>query len=210
MSNALSQLTSSKPLIICDIYEVLLHFIWHFEKLLAERNLILNKVSYRLDGNIINRKTGSPIPAEETKPLVAELYEVIATDQRPVEGAMEALSALSEYCDIHFLTNFPNHLADKRRGLLSELGFTAPMSTNKGKKDQAIKHLMAEHSSRCFFIDDSALHLHSALALDRAPNCIHFVADASYASLAARNPVKGTKFLTRDWATVRAYIEGSI
>lgn len=199
-----------QPLIICDVDEVLLHFIWHFERFLGERGLVLNTVSYRLDGNILNQSTGAPLPAEETKPLIAELYDKIADDQRPVAGAFEALSTLTDQCELHFLTNFPDHLAARRRSLLASLGFDAPMTTNRGKKDRAIAELMADRSAPSFFIDDSALHLRSALALEHPPACIHFVADSRYASLAACNPVPGCKFLTRDWAIIKGYIEAAI
>lgn len=202
--------TPMRPLIICDIDEVLMHFIRHFEIFLENRGYQLNAVSYRLDGNIIDKTSNIPLPGSQTKPLIDALFDEISTYQELVEGAFESIETLRKDCDIVFLTNLPEKLKEARQARLKRLGIDLPLLTNSGSKGEAISKLMEHRTAPGFFIDDSPMHHHAALGLERPPHCIHFVADARYAALASKYAVPGTRFLTRDWSLVRHYIEASI
>lgn len=187
-----------------------MHFIRHFETFLNKRNYHLKAVSYRLDGNIIDKTSNEPLSGSHTKPLIDALFDEISNYQELVEGAFETIEALRKDCDIIFLTNLPEKLKEARKARLAALGLDLPLQTNSGSKGEAIASLTKDRRGTCFFIDDSPMHHHAALKLPRPPHCIHFVADARYAALASNHTIPGTKFLTRDWSLVRHYIEASI
>lgn len=207
MPNALP---AQRPLIICDIDEVLMHFIRHFETFLEDRGYRLNAVSYRLDGNIIDKASNEPLPGYQTKPLIDTLFDEISSYQELVEGAFESIESLREECEILFLTNLPQKLETERKNRLKALGLDFPLQTNSGSKGEAIAKLIKDRQAPCFFIDDSPMHHQAALKLPHPPHCIHFVADSRYAALASKYAIPGTRFLTRDWSLVRHYIEASI
>jgi hypothetical protein len=199
-----------RPLIICDVDEVALHFIAHFEELLAREGCRLDATSFRLDGNIYHLKEERHLSPEETKALIKQLFQEISDYQRPVEKAVVSLTALQEISDLVFLTNFPEKLIEKRKARLAELGLIAPVYSNKGSKSEAIASLIKERQGLSFFIDDSPGHIKGALGLPTPPICLQFVADRRYASLTSHKPIRETCFLTRDWAVVEHYIRGRI
>ena len=199
-----------KPLVICDVDEVLLHFIEPFEQFLAAKGYRLHPTSFRLDGNIKHERTGEALPSEKTKDFIFELFLTLSDNQRPVEGALTALNKLSVMCDVVLLTNFPADLIGKRQTRLQELDINLPIQANEGCKGAAINALMEKRSGPCFFIDDTPRHIRAALDLPTPPYCIHFIADSRFASLASKNPVSGSSMLTRDWALTYHYIESQI
>ncbi|SNZ08235.1 hypothetical protein [Cohaesibacter gelatinilyticus] len=204
------QIDPERPLIICDVDEVILHFIRHFEVFLARHDYALKASSYSLNGNIYHRKTGSNLSNNSIKNMINNLFIELSHYQEAVENSISILSSLQKKCNLLLLTNFPEHLADQRRERLAQLGLVAPLLTNQGSKGPKIAQLMEHQKAPAFFLDDSASHISSALDLSLAPICLHFIADARFASIASRSPVTGTALLCRDWLLVQHYIEGYI
>ena len=64
---------STRPLIICDVDEVVLHLIAHLEDYLHARDLQFLKHEYRLTGNIGRQGDSQPLAAEEVRRHPAEL-----------------------------------------------------------------------------------------------------------------------------------------
>ena len=58
------QIDPNKPLVICDVDEVVVHFTKRFEGFLSERNLWLETNSLALAGNIRNFETNETISTD--------------------------------------------------------------------------------------------------------------------------------------------------
>lgn len=58
---------SSRPLIVCDVDEVILHLIAHLENYLHARELAFLKYEYRLTGNIGRRDNRQPLSSDDVR-----------------------------------------------------------------------------------------------------------------------------------------------
>lgn len=175
----LATLTKDKPLIICDVDEVVLHFVKPFEDYLRERKAILKKDSFKLSGNILNQMTGKAISKEETSRFVQD-FHVEAVDKQPlIEGAKDVLSQLSQSCQILFLTNVNDALQPRREAHLHHLGLPYPVVANEGSKADYVSMLHDHVQAGTFFIDDLPPHHHAVKSASPSTMCIHFMADES-------------------------------
>ncbi|MEH0072280.1 hypothetical protein V6L77_21680 [Pannonibacter sp. Pt2-lr] len=142
---------SPRPLIICDVDEVVLHMILHLEEFLAAHGLVFLAYSYRLTGNIAEEASGRVLAADEVHRLVQAFFEDIADRQTIVDGAAPALTRLSEAFEIVFLTNLPG-VANKplREKLLAAHGLTFRSSqTQVPRARQSRRSLPGAASRSC-------------------------------------------------------------
>ncbi|MFN4168787.1 MAG: hypothetical protein ACK4HD_10800 [Pannonibacter phragmitetus] len=200
---------STRPLIICDVDEVVLHMILHLEEFLAARGLAFIAYSYRLTGNIAEEASGRVLGAEEVHRLVQGFFEDIADRQTIVDGAAPALTRLSEAFEIVFLTNLPG-VANKplREKLLAAHGLSFPVVTNSGPKGAAVAALSAGRGQPVVFIDDSPHNLQSVAQALPSARLIQFVADARFRQ--ALDPLPGLDLVSGDWLETEAHIRTMI
>jgi hypothetical protein len=170
---------TSRPLIICDCDEVLLHFVGPFiEYLHSEHDLTLSLESFALVGNI-RRANGEAVEAVEFPPLLNGFFDTHMASQTPSPGAPEALAVLAEHCDIVILTNIGDHLNEKRTDELKRHGMPYRVVTNGGPKGKPVAALLAEYGAeRAVFIDDLPPHHGSVKAEAPHVHCLHMIADA--------------------------------
>ena len=175
----------TKPLLICDCDEVLLHFAGPFRDWLDTAHALeLNFESFALSGNIRRKGDGGVIERKDVGALVDGFFANAMEGQPIVEGAAEALGALSEHYDIVILTNIRDVYRDRRRAQIAALGMPFPVYVNDGPKGPAVISLLSEHGrSSGVFIDDLPPH-HSSVKRD-APHVhrLHMVADPELRSL---------------------------
>lgn len=195
----------SGPLVICDIDEVVLHFIVHLEDYLAERGFSFITHRYQLAGNIAG-PDGRLAADDIVKRLVQEFFDANAGNQKPIPGAAEALSSLSRLAEVVLLTNLPGP-ANKpvRQALLASHGISFPLITNRGPKGGAVAALAAGRRRPVVFIDDSPSNLRSVRATLADAILIQFIADQRFLDQA--EPLDGLHLKTNDWRQTRAYIE---
>ena len=195
---------TGRPLVICDVDEVVVHFTRDFEDFLAARGLWLDTSSFALNGNVRDR--GSNDPVETTR--VAELIEVFFTERTlhmaPIDGAVEALLTIGERADVVLLTNLPHSSgADRRRNLESHgLGF--PVVTNSGPKGPAIRQLAATAGGTTVFIDDSPAFIRQAFEHAPEVHLVHFLHDARFARHI--EPFDYLSLRTASWTEARPHI----
>jgi hypothetical protein len=154
----------SKPLIISDCDEVLLHMIVPFGEWLEESH----PVSFKLVGNdfgkaIRDKVTGEPVEPAEIWRLLNLFFDNEMHRQKPIAGAVGAINALAEHADVVILTNLHDkHNAARREQLLAH-GLDFRVFTNQGPKGPALQAILAEYNpSYAVFIDDLAQHHGSA------------------------------------------------
>lgn len=160
----------SRPLIISDCDEVLLHMIVPFRDWLGEQHGIV----FELGGRDFARSmtwagTGDLVEPADVWRYLNLFFDGEMHRQAPIAGAVSAMKVLSEHADIVVLTNLLDHRQATRTRQLVEHGLDLRVFTNQGPKGPALQAILDEYRpSRAVFIDDLAQH-HGSVA-DLAPD----------------------------------------
>ncbi|NBN63754.1 hypothetical protein [Pannonibacter tanglangensis] len=196
---------SGRPLVICDVDEVVFHMVRHLEVFLADRGLRFLRHAYQLTGNIGPVDGETPIGQDEVRRLLLGFFAEVSDRQDPVEGAADGLRALAEVGEVIFLTNLPGS-ANKpaRERLLARHGMPYPVVTNAGPKGAAAAALSAGRGRPVVFIDDSPQNLKSVHASLPETHLVHFVADDRFRAAVEPLPMAG--LLSGDWQETSRHI----
>jgi FMN phosphatase YigB (HAD superfamily) len=167
----------SRPLVITDCDEVLLHMVSHFREWLDEAH----GVDFSMDGgdfaNALTRG-GAPVERTEIWGLLNGFFKTEMPRQTLVPGAREALIALQEQADVVVLTNLLDEHQGGRADQLRALGIDVPVHCNQGGKGTPVLRLIDEYQpSVTVFVDDLPQH-HESVA-KHAPETfrLHMIAE---------------------------------
>ncbi|WP_454853763.1 hypothetical protein [Rhizobium binxianense] len=174
----------SRPLVVCDVDDVVLQFIAPFQGFLLSEGHELLPRSFRLHGNIVSRANGAALEDAEVSRLIEAFFEAQEEWQTPFELVVQTLDELSKGADILFLTAMPPKFRDQRRRLLDRLGLGFPMLAAEQPKGPIVQALHAGRSLPVAFIDDMAHNLHSVR--DHVADCllVHLMPDSDVHRLA--------------------------
>jgi len=173
----------SRPLVVTDCDEVLLHMVRHFRDWLREAH----GMEMVLDGDPFAQAltlpgTTEPLSPEDKWRYLELFFDTEMDRQTAIEGAAPALAELQRAADVVVLTN----LADRRHAVRSQQlaahGISARVFTNQGPKGPALQRIVAEYSpERVVFVDD-LLH-HHASAAEAIPHIarLHFCGEPAIA-----------------------------
>lgn len=201
-----------RPLIVCDVDDVVLQFFAPFEDYLKKGGLELLPRSFRLTGNIVSVGTEVAIEDMAVKQLIGSFFEQQEEWQTPFDLALDTLNALSAETDVLFLTAMPPRYSEPRRRLLDRLGFDFPLVATEEPKGPVMRRLHGDRALPSVFIDDMAHNLHSVR--DHVENCLvlHMIPDSPLHLLAPK-PDDGITRAT-DWVhandLIRAHIDRSV
>lgn len=154
----------SRPLIISDCDEVLLHMVAHFRDWLGESE----GVDFTIGSNNFAeamrwRESGERVGERDMWRLLGRFFDTEMDRQLPIEGAVAGVTALTEHADVVILTNLNDERQERRARQLADHGIAARVFTNQGPKGPALKAIVEEYApSRAIFIDDLPQHHHSA------------------------------------------------
>ncbi len=154
----------TKPLIISDCDEVLLHMVAPFKEWLEEGE----GVSFHLKGNNFGTAmrwadSGEVLEQEDIWRFLRGFFDTEMHRQKPIAGAVEGVNRLAEIADVVILTNLIDAHRDARAQQLADVGIHARVFTNQGPKGPALQAIMDElQPSKAIFIDDLAQHHQSA------------------------------------------------
>ena len=172
----------TRPLVVTDCDEVLLHMVRHFREWLGE----VHGIDFALDGNpfasMTRRGEGAPLPDDEKWRYLSLFFDTEMYRQTAVEGAAEAAAELAREADVVVLTNLTGDYQAMRTAQLREHGIAARVFTNQGPKGAALRRIVEEYApSRAIFIDD--LPQHHASAAEVLPEALrlHFCAEPAVA-----------------------------
>lgn len=151
----------TRPLIISDCDEVLLHMVSHFKEWLEASQ----GVDFQLEGHNFAealrwQASGELLEPADIWKMLGRFFDTEMDSQTPIPGAVEAINALSEHADIVVLTNLVDDRREKRAEQLARVGIHAPVYTNQGPKGPPLKSILEEHGAGrpALFIDDLAQH----------------------------------------------------
>jgi hypothetical protein len=198
------QLSPKRPLVICDVDEVVVHFTRDFEDFLSGRGLWLDTSIMLFSGNIRNQKTLALLSPDEIEKVVVQFFAERTLDMQTIEGAVEALHSIEKSADVIMLTNLPHEAGDDRRANLAGHGLNFPVVTNSGPKGPAIQKIASQVSAPVVFIDDSPGFITSAFHHAPDVHLIHFLHDERYARLVA--PLDFVSLRTDTWQETHPHV----
>jgi hypothetical protein len=193
----------SRPLVICDVDEVLLHFVAPFKAFLKHNGHTLVTSSYRLTGNVFDDATGAPAGQEAVMRLLGGFFEAQHEWQTPVDGALQALNELAEDFDVLLLTAMPHTHRERRANFMTGLGFTMPVLTVESDKGPSVARLARARPSAAF-IDDLAHNHHSVAQHHPGARLYQIMAYRDYGEPIPTAPA-GVEWHD-DWTTLSAAI----
>lgn len=196
---------TGRPLVICDVDEVIVHFTRDFERLLALENLWLDTASFALNGNVRCRDTGEPAGDHRVGELIDRFFDERTRHMETIDGAVESLLHIGEAADVVLLTNLPHSAGGHRRENLADHGLPFPVVTNSGPKGPAISDLLRRAARRdAVFIDDSPQYIASAYEYAPEVHLIHFLHDERFARHIA--PLDYVSLRTGRWDEARPHV----
>lgn len=150
-----------RPLLVCDVDEVVLEFLAPFMRFLAGREHELRPDSFRLEGNVYSLASGAVVSREIIDQFTEAFFAEQDNWQTMVETAAKTLEDLSRGADIVFLTAMPPRHQAVRRRLLDGFGMTYPMIASQKAKGPMLKALHRNRPLPVAFVDDIFKNLQS-------------------------------------------------
>nr|WP_295371196.1 HAD family hydrolase [uncultured Sphingosinicella sp.] len=179
----------SRPLLISDCDEVLLHMVSHFADWLDEAHDMHFALEAPGFAEAIRDRKGKPVPHEKVWPLLDRFFDSEMHRQNIVPGAVEALTRIGEQADIVILTNLGDEYQASRVEQLAAFDIRHRVLCNRGGKGRPVRELIEElRPSVTAFVDDLAVH-HESVA-NHAPEVwrLHMVAEPRVATHSPKAP----------------------
>lgn len=174
----------SRPLVVTDCDEVLLHMVRHFRAWLGQEH----GIEFQLHGNpfaqsLRRRDSGALIEEAEVWRLLQLFFDSEMPRQTAVEGAAAAIAELQRQADVVVLTNLVDSYGEARTEQLRRHGIAVPVFTNQGPKGEALGRIVAEFApSRAVFVDDLAQHHASVAQVLPHVRRLHFCGEPAIAA----------------------------
>jgi hypothetical protein len=196
----------TRPLLITDCDEVLLHMLRHFADWVDEAH----GLSFALDAPgfreaVRHKDTGAPVAEDRIWPLLDGFFGSEMHRQNVVPGAVEALQEISEHADIVVLTNIGDEYQAGRVEQLAAFEIRHRVLCNRGGKGRPVVELIEEmRPSVAVFVDDLAVHHHSVAK--HAPQVwrLHMIAEPIVAAHMPTSPHAHARI--DEWGDARGWI----
>jgi hypothetical protein len=176
----------SRPLLITDCDEVLLHMIGHFAEWVDEAHGLSFDIGAPGFRNAVRDRDGEPVAEERVWPLLDQFFDTEMHRQNLVPGAAAALAEIARVADVVILTNIGDEYEAGRVEQLERFDIRHRVLCNRGGKGRPVIELIEEmRPSAAVFVDDLAVH-HESVA-KHAPQVwrLHMIAEPR---LAGRTP----------------------
>ena len=173
----------SRPLLISDCDDVLLHFAPHFAAWVEEAHGLAFALDAPGFAGALRDARGAPVAAERVWSLLDRFFDTQMHRQHLVTGALDALAAIGESADIVILTNIGEAYRANRIAQLERLEIRHRVLCNQGGKGRPVTELIGEMKpSVTLFVDDLAVH-HQSVA-KHAPEAwrLHMIAEPRLAA----------------------------
>lgn len=179
----------SRPLLISDCDEVILHFISHFADWVKEDAGLVFDLDAHCFSGALRTADGAIVPEERAWSLLDLFFEREMHRQHVVPGAVEALEEIARHADIVILTNIGDDYQANRVAQLQAFNIEHRVLCNRGGKGRPVNELVLEMTpSSVVFVDDLPVH-HESVAR-HAPGVwrLHMVAERRIAAHMAPAP----------------------
>jgi len=172
----------SRPLILVDCDEVLLHMLVPFRAWLDEQHGIHFNFADGFERALRHKDSGDPVERARIWVLLSAFFDTEMHRQTPINGAVAAMARLAQRAAIVIVTNIGEEMQDARTEQVHRHGLPYPVIGNRGDKGPVIARLIAERAAPvAVFIDDLATN-HVSVAR-HVPQCwrLHFVGEPEMA-----------------------------
>ena len=196
----------SRPLLITDCDEVLLHMVSHFRDWLGEAHDI--RFAFEtgsFGGAMTEMASGAAVAEDRVWPLLDQFFRQEMHRQTLVPGAIDALGRIGEVADIVILTNLPDEAHSWRVDQLAKHGIAHEIVCNRGGKGVPARAIIDRHgATRTAFVDD--LPVHHASVAEHAPEVyrLNMVAEPRLAP--AVPPAEHAHARIDDWPTAAEWL----
>ncbi len=196
----------SRPLLITDCDEVLLHMVTPFGAWLDEAHEIdfaLN--SHEFGKALTHRATGKTVALDAVWPLLDGFFATEMDRQTLIPHARDALAAIAEVADIVVLTNLGDHCHAGRVAQLEALDIRHRVVCNQGGKGTPVGRLVAEYEpSVTVFVDDLPVHHESVAEHQPGVWRLHMIGEPKLAAVIPKAPFAHARI--DDWAEAKTWV----
>ncbi len=196
----------TRPLLISDCDEVLLHMVRHFATWLGEAHEIEFTIgTWELAKSMKRRGSDEPLTREEMFGYLGGFFPEQMHRQTMAPHAREALAAIAERADIVILTNLEDHCRTHRIDQLAGHGIAHRVECNQGGKGAPVARLVAEYGHPVTVFVDDLPHHHESVAAS-APGVwrLHMVAEPDLSPGVPPSPHAHARI--DDWREAQAWI----
>ena len=200
-------LSTSRPLVLVDVDEVLGLFMQGFGDFLAGRGLEMRIERFALFQNIYRPGETQHIKIAEGQRLFNDFFAGHCHQIEPAPGAIAALNKLAKSAEILILSNAPAPAQRLRAEWLKMHGMDHPLVLNSGPKGPIAAGLTGQTGQQTAFIDDLLPNLDSVADHSPATATFQHVADLRlrpYAPASDRHP------RIDDWTELGEAIEAAV
>ena len=189
----------TRPLLITDCDEVLLHMVGQFAVWLeAEHKVRFAFETGRFSDAMTSLETGQALALDQAWIFLDSFFRTEMHRQTLVPGAVEALGRIGEVAEIVILTNLGTEAHPWRVEQLASHGIRHDVICNSGGKGAVVRDLVKmDKPPSTVFVDDLAMH-HASVA-KHAPKVwrLHMIAEPRVAS--AVPPAEHAHARIDDW-----------
>lgn len=203
----------TRPLVISDCDEVLLHMVAPFGEWLDEQHGIrFDMAGGDFARSMKRRECGSPVPLDQIWPLLKGFFDDQMHRQYPIPGALQGIGTLLEHADVVVLTNLGDNHRDARTRQLADHGLNLKVYTNQGPKGPALQAILDEYQpSRAVFIDDLAQHHGSVAEISPHVSRLHLCGEPQIAPhIACAHQAGHAHARIDDWANALPWLLGRL
>ena len=195
----------SRPLLITDCDEVLLHMVSILGVWLKESHDIDFALKTPDFAGAFRRSDGSALESDEMWPLFDSFFGTEMHRQTMIPYAGDALKAIGEHAEIVVLTNLTEDCRARRIDQLAALGIHHRVMCNQGGKGDPVSRLVAEYQpSVTVFVDDLASHHRSVAKTVPEVWRIHMIGDPEVARIIDPSPDAHARI--DDWREAERWI----
>lgn len=199
---------AGRPLILCDVDEVVLRFVTALEAYLERNGFWLDARSFALTGNVKHLGGDEAASQDEVGALIHGFFAEETARLEPVPGAVDALGDAAQHADIVMVTNMPGDFRQARIENLRSHGLEFPVVTNSGPKGPVAAELARGAGRPVFFLDDAPSNIRSVAGAVPDAHIIHFIADHRFAALL--EPIDAVHLRTSCWSEASEFIAATL
>ena len=202
------KIDNNLPLLICDADEVIFEFMENFDNYLQLNDMYFSYESFKLNGNIFNKKNNIVINNIYIPSIISKFFEEYALKMPLIKGAKSALKKLSKVMNIIILSNIPKTYAANRIQCLNSNDMHYQLISNDGPKNIKCLELEKLTNKKVFFVDDLPNQISSVSSNCKNITTIHFLQNKKLLKIVPE--VKNCAYKANNWEEILKIIYNNI
>ena len=202
------KIDNNLPLLICDADEVIFEFMENFDNYLQLNDMYFSYESFKLNGNIFNKKNNIVINNIYIPSIISKFFEEYALKMPLIKGAKSALKKLSKVMNIIILSNIPKTYAANRIQCLNNNDMHYQLISNDGPKNIKCLELEKLTNKKVFFVDDLPNQISSVSSNCKNITTIHFLQNKKLLKIVPE--VKNCDYKVNNWEEILKIIYNNI